>query len=936
MSNKDLINAQKFFKGIMSEEIDSYQKQFSLNLLKFDINDEDAKNITQLITQTTKLTTIKLRLSETLIDDKSFERLIRKISLKKQFNSVSFYIKYLDMKLLDIFCEILGRLNDKISSLQIQIKYHDKELSRLVTKKILEGLLKNKDSKFSSVDFRNLYIDNEENYNLLNEYIINHPSSTFYLTQNDFYKKNFNIDSSKINYLYLPYCGLNQINNLPILYLTLTGNNLSKKGIIKLTNLLNDSECTLQKLFLSSNYIGDEEVSILSKCFEKNQSLKKLDLSYNSILDKGIISLAKSLLNNTTLKKLILANNFIGNDGISTFCEILKNTPNDKFTKLDFSSNNYSDQGLISFSEFLKKHTTNQHLIITVKIGKDYQRKFLENCKSLNNLKVINFNQVDLFSENIQYLANIISNNKNLKTFIFTNNSKSSSESLNYLSKGFELNKNLEKIFLHQINLDDDSTEIIAKSLFNNINISEIYLGENKIGLKGVKALSEIVLTKASMRKLNLERNKIDHQAAYYIGKALEEATGLQYLNLNSNSISDEGCEYLSKGISKNETLIELNISNNKISNKGIMYISKELKNKVNFLKLNVSSNNITEIEEDFYKLFSWCENIRIADNELSEQGIIQLFHGSEDNRLFKKLRFKTNLKDDFKFKCKNPNLKVFDLAHNEINVSLIKNILNLPNLTQLILQSNSINDEDINNICKYINDSSAPLKKLLLQSNKIGPIGAQKISEMLKKNQTITELNLASNKIKDTGMNSLCETLSFDNNTLKILMVNFTELNDYCSDAIDFMLRNNKSLISLSIMGNNFTNHGLDKILSSLRINKTLLSLCIGDNKINDNAFNNLGKYLSFNKNLLNLEIKTSNMSEKTIENFYKKFIYNNTLICLNLIDNRISYDACSKLALTIYKNNCINQIKLMLNQPNKDERLELISGCPHLIFNS
>ena len=53
MSNKDLINAQKFFKGIMSEEIDSYQKQFSLNLLKFDINDEDAKNITQLITQTT-------------------------------------------------------------------------------------------------------------------------------------------------------------------------------------------------------------------------------------------------------------------------------------------------------------------------------------------------------------------------------------------------------------------------------------------------------------------------------------------------------------------------------------------------------------------------------------------------------------------------------------------------------------------------------------------------------------------------------------------------------------------------------------------------------------------------------------------------------------------------------------------------------------------
>ena len=54
MSNKDLINAKKFFKGIMQEEIDSYEKQFSLNLLKFDIKDEDVKNKTQLITQTTK------------------------------------------------------------------------------------------------------------------------------------------------------------------------------------------------------------------------------------------------------------------------------------------------------------------------------------------------------------------------------------------------------------------------------------------------------------------------------------------------------------------------------------------------------------------------------------------------------------------------------------------------------------------------------------------------------------------------------------------------------------------------------------------------------------------------------------------------------------------------------------------------------------------
>lgn len=934
MTNKDLINAQKFFKGIMSEEIESYKKKFSLNLLNFDITDEDARNITQLITQTTNLTTIKLRLSETLTDETSFERLIRKISLKKQFNSVSFYIKYLDLKLLDIFSEILGRLNDKISSFRIDIKYQDKDLNRLATKKILEGLLKNKDSKFTSVDLRYFQIDNEENYNLLNEYITNHPSSLFNLTQINFYKRNFNIDSSKIKYLYLPYCDLNEINNLPILYLSLAGNNLSRKGIIKLRDLLLDPNCTLEKLFLSNNYLGDEGCTIISKAFEKNNTIRKLDLSNNNILDNGIISLANSLVNNTTLQKLIVSNNYIGNNGMSSFCDILKNTPNDKFLKLDFSSNNYGDQGLISFSEFLKNHSTNQHLIINCKIGKDYQKKFFENCVSLNNLKTIELYSIDLYSENMQYLVDVISNNKNIKYFRFSNNSKASSDALILLAKGFEHNKNIEKLYLPQMNLDDDAIEAIAKSLFNNINISELYLGENKIGLKGIKIVSEILLTKASMKKLSLERNKIDHQGTYYIGKALEEATGIEILNLNSNTIGDEGCEYLAKGISKNETLIELQISNNKISNKGIMYISKELQNKVNFMKLNVSSNNITEVEEDFYKLFSWCQNIRIGDNELSEQGIIQLFHGSEDNRLFKKIRFTTNSNVDFKFKCKNENLKNFDLAHNQVNVSLIKNILNLPNLTVLNLQTNDINDDDINNICKYINASSAPLKRLLLQSNKFGPLGAEKIAEMLKKNKTILELNLASNKIKAQGMNSICEALTFDNNTLKILMVNFTELNDYCSDAIDVMLRNNKSLTSLSIMGNNFSNYGLDRILSSLRVNNTLLSISIGDNKINDNAFNNLGKYLSFNKTLSNLEIKTSNMSDKSVDKFSKMFYNNKELNNLVLIENEISYDGCSKLALYIHKNENIHSIKLMLNKPGKDERLELISGCPHLIF--
>ena len=59
---------------------------------------------------------------------------------------------------------------------------------------------------------------------------------------------------------------------------------------------------------------------------------------------------------------------------------------------------------------------------------------------------------------------------------------------------------------------------------------------------------------------------------------------------------------------------------------------------------------------------------------------------------------------DIYNFKCFNNNLKEFDLSYNnKMNISLLKNILSLKNISKLDLRSNNLGDEKTSIISNYI-----------------------------------------------------------------------------------------------------------------------------------------------------------------------------------------------------------------------------------------
>ena len=391
-------------------------------------------------------------------------------------------------------------------------------------------------------------------------------------------------------------------------------------------------------------------------------------------------------------------------------------------------------------------------------------------------------------------------------------------------------------------------------------------------------------------------------------------------------------------GLSKNNSLIELNINKNEISNKGIKYIAKSLLNKENFMILSAAENNITEIEDELYILLGCCKNVVLSGNPLSKNGIIRLLQGTENNKLIKNMRFKI-LEDNeiYNFKCFNNNLKEFDLSYNnKMNISLLKNILSLKNISKLDLRSNNLGDEKTSIISDYIKENNISLKVLNLQSNNITSIGCKSISEMLEKNKYLKIINLAGNPLSFKGVKYICNSISLNLNVLEELLLNYTKCNDYCSNDIYNMLIKNTKLKILSLIGNNFNNKGINLILSSLKLNKTLKSLSIGDNKNkNYKAYNNLYSYLKFNNSLISLDIKSSKINDKILTKLGKSLFNNNKLFYLNLIDNSLDYQSIIKFGLLIRKNNIINDVKMLLNKPSKNE-IECIKRCnPHIIFN-
>ena len=202
MSN-DLTRVQLFFKDKLSSRISTSSKTskefsspFSLNLFDYDLFDEDIQKITNLIILTDKFNSLNIRLSHNLSSSNTLSKLLRKISLKKQFKSLGFYIKNLNDELLNVFLEFIGKMQETVNSLKLKIKYNDEKKEESICGKILENLIKC--NCLDSLHFDKFHFSSENNIKLLENVVSENKSLKNLIFNNcTFYKRYFSIDISK-------------------------------------------------------------------------------------------------------------------------------------------------------------------------------------------------------------------------------------------------------------------------------------------------------------------------------------------------------------------------------------------------------------------------------------------------------------------------------------------------------------------------------------------------------------------------------------------------------------------------------------------------------------------------------------------------------------------------------------------------------------------
>lgn len=157
MSN-NYAKTQLFFKRLLLERVTNpdiykdFKTRFSLDL-DYDLFDEDLEYLINLIDATAYMYNINIRLSDTLNDKKVLNKLLEKITLKKQFTYLSFFIKYLNDDLFLDFTDFLSKMNVSVSSFKLQIKYKDKEAEEKRMKLILENLIKNENLNIINLYF---------------------------------------------------------------------------------------------------------------------------------------------------------------------------------------------------------------------------------------------------------------------------------------------------------------------------------------------------------------------------------------------------------------------------------------------------------------------------------------------------------------------------------------------------------------------------------------------------------------------------------------------------------------------------------------------------------------------------------------------------------------------------------------------------------------
>ena len=360
---------------------------------------------------------------------------------------------------------------------------------------------------------------------------------------------------------------------------------LSQKGmqivdIQILTKILLNNK-TVIELNLSQNKISDDGALCISECIKNNVSLRKIDLSTNRISNLGLRRIASALCINQILQKFDISHNNISDDGAVAVSECLKNNT---LIELNMSYNEVSNNGIINIGKALEINETGSLKVFDIShnnISDDGMLTFINYLKFKNTLQEL---RLSWSNESV-----LVFNSMNL--------------SWNFCKMNFGDNG---AIFISVFLYNNIATKV-----------QKLDISCNNIGNKGTVAISECLKNNSTLRELDMSHNTASNIGVINIVKALQINITLQVLNLSHNGLSDYAAFIFSDYLKSYNRILKLNLSHNKISDKGIISIAESLQINASLQMFDISHNQLSNIGVVVFSYYLGA-NITVPDLSLS------------------------------------------------------------------------------------------------------------------------------------------------------------------------------------------------------------------------------------------------------------------------------------------------------------------------------
>ena len=485
----------------------------------------------------------------------------------------------------------------------------------------------------------------------------------------------------------------------------------------------------------------------------------------------------------------------------------------------------------------------------------------------------------------------------------------------------------------------------ITESLQNNTKLQSLkLLNITKEGV--IKPIFEV----NALQKLDLSSNILSDDGAVTISDGLKSNNTLQELNISHNNITNKGTKRIAEAIQINSTLQNINISKNHISIEGLVHFMEAVKNNCTLQVVNITHNNVTRsgftsikqcignFQRPIQIYTSWNEIVS-KNGKLLIVSIQKSKDNTEDVWSFEDYdhdHIVTCLSDCLK---EDDTLLELNMSKQEIIRGREKKITEAIKVNKTLLKLDALGTkihEDFISDCLKINKS---LKELNISKNEITSNGAQEIATAIRVNTTLEKLDLSCNEISNDGVRFISDGLNNYNNSLQELNISKNKITSegakYIGDAIRVnttlekldlscnsvsddgaaaisdSLQLNKSLQELNMSRNEITSEGTKKIAQVIHMNTTLKHLDLSINKIGDDGAKFISDGLKSNTSLQELNISYNNITNKGIKVIAEaiQISFKLTLQNINISKNHISIEGLVYFMEAV-KNDCTLQV--------------------------